>query len=150
MMIHLAISQAIIACESHAIIACKNYNRVTVGHATLCNYCTRYRLRIASGKHRRRSHLHNCLLQAIMQMNMRFSSTTANHGRCSRTCCVQAQGVLSSVEYNEIGRTRDSRETQKSLGKSHSLAVQLHAISTEAEAGDIACDSQAIIACDNC
>ena len=63
---------------------------------------------------------------------------TANHRRCYRTCCVQAQGVLSSVEYNEIGRTRDSRETQKSLGKSHSLAVQSLAILTEAEAGDIA------------
>ena len=37
-MIHLAISQAIIARESQAIIACKNYNRLTVAHATLGNF----------------------------------------------------------------------------------------------------------------
>ena len=37
-MIHLAISQAIIARESQTIIACKNYNRLTVAHATLGNF----------------------------------------------------------------------------------------------------------------
>ena len=111
-MIHLAISQTIIARESQAIIASKNYNRLTVAPATPANYCSRYCSRFVSGNPRWRSHLHYCLLQAIMQMNRRFSSATANQPALHRTCCVQAQGMLFSIEYNEIGRTRDSRDTK--------------------------------------